>query len=126
MEDKIFHIEGSLVTFSNFYSERRYDPQRKAMSKLVGLQFKFQYRRGVDTGAADALSCVGAALDVAALSLCQPTWVQEVANSYATDADAQEKLTQLAVHSPDEDAFELHKGLIRRKDRLWIGSNTAL
>lgn len=76
------------------------DLQRKAMSKLVGLQLKFQYRHGVDNGAADALSRVGAALDVAALSLCQPTWVQEVANSYATDADAQEKLTQLAVHSP--------------------------
>jgi hypothetical protein len=44
------------------------DLQRKAMSKLVGLQFKFQYRRGVDNGAADALSRVGAALDIVALS----------------------------------------------------------
>uniref|UniRef100_A0A453IXZ7 Reverse transcriptase domain-containing protein n=1 Tax=Aegilops tauschii subsp. strangulata TaxID=200361 RepID=A0A453IXZ7_AEGTS len=102
------------------------DLQRKAMSKLVGLQFTFQYRRGAENGAADALSRVGAALSVAALSLCQPAWVQEVANSYATDATAQEMMSRLAIHSPDEEGFEVHKGLIRRGDRLWIGSNTAL
>lgn len=98
--------------------------QRKAMSKLVGLQFRFQYRRGLDNGAADALSRVGKQFDVAALSTCQPTWVQEVANSYETDADAQERLQQLAVHSPD-DGYELYRGLIRRHGRLWIGANTA-
>lgn len=51
------------------------DLQRKAMSKLVGLQFMFQYRRGADNGATDALSRVGAALSIAAFSLCQPAWV---------------------------------------------------
>lgn len=98
--------------------------QRKAMSKLVGLQFRFQYRRGLDNGAADALSRVGKQFDIAALSTCQPTWVQEVANSYETDADAQERLQQLAVHNPD-DGYELYRGLIRRHGRLWIGANTA-
>uniref|UniRef100_A0A8R7RBD8 Reverse transcriptase domain-containing protein n=1 Tax=Triticum urartu TaxID=4572 RepID=A0A8R7RBD8_TRIUA len=93
--------------------------QRKAMAKLVGLQFKFWYRRGSDNGAADALN-----LD--ALSIYQPAWVQEVANSYATDADAQERLARLAIISPDDDGFELYKGLIRKQDRLWIGKNTTL
>lgn len=32
--------------------------QCKAMAKLVGLRFKFQYKRGVDNGAANALSRV--------------------------------------------------------------------
>lgn len=76
--------------------------QRKAMAKLVGLQFRFQYRRGLDNGAADALSRVGKQFELAALSTCQPDWVQEVANSYATDANAQERLQQLAIHSPDD------------------------
>lgn len=100
--------------------------QRKAMSKLVGLQFKFQYRRGAENSAADAPSRVGNQFGVAALSICQPTWVQEVANSYETDSDAQDRLQQLALHSPDDDGFELHRGLIRRHGRLWIGANTAL
>lgn len=54
------------------------DLQRKAMSKLVGLQFKFQYKRGVDNGAADALSRVSHFLILQAISVCQPIWVQEV------------------------------------------------
>lgn len=102
------------------------DLQHKAMSKLVGLQFKFQYRLGIDNGAADALSRVGVSLDLSALSLCQPTWVQEVANSYATDTHAQELLSRLAIQSPDDVRFELHQGLIRKQNRLWIGNNAAL
>ena len=73
---------------------------------------------GTDHGAVDALSRVGAALHIVMLSLCQPAWVQEVANSCATDVGEQEKLTRLAIHNPNEEGFELHKGLIRRQDRL--------
>jgi hypothetical protein len=100
--------------------------QRKAMAKLVGLQFKFQYRRGAENGAADALSRVGHLLSVNALSLCQPGWVQEVANSYETDSEAQELLVRLAIQSPDENGFKLHQGLIRVRGKLWIGANSAL
>ena len=62
------------------------------MSKLVGLQFSFKYRHGVENGAADALSRVGHHFAINALSTCQPQWLQEVANSYETDADAQDLL----------------------------------
>lgn len=46
--------------------------QRKAMSKLVGLQFTFRYKKGADNGVADALSRVGHRHALAALSVCQP------------------------------------------------------
>jgi hypothetical protein len=62
--------------------------QRRVMTKLVGLQFKFQYCKGMENGAVDALSRVGHLLTVDALSLCQRAWVQEVANSYETDEEA--------------------------------------
>jgi hypothetical protein len=80
----------------------------------------------VDNGAADALSRVGHLLSVSALSICQPRWLQEVTNSYETDATAQELLTKLALCSPDEDGYALNQGVIRHKGRLWIGANTAL
>lgn len=63
----------SLCTLGNQQLET--DVQRRAMSKLVGLQFHFQYKRGVDNGAADALSRVGTHFEAAALSLGQPAWV---------------------------------------------------
>jgi hypothetical protein len=81
------------------------DLQRKAMSKLVGLQFQFQYKRGVENGAADALSRVGQLLSANALSFYQPQWLPEVTNSYETDDHAQTLLAQLSVCSPSEKGF---------------------
>ena len=68
------------------------DLQKKAMTKLVGLQFKFEYRKGEDNKAADALSRVGHAFALQAISTAQPVWLQEVVNSYAVDSEAQELL----------------------------------
>ena len=53
-------------------------------------------------------------------------WVQEVVNSYVTDAQAQNLLVQLAVHTPDAAGFSLDNGVIRYHGKLWIGENTAL
>lgn len=87
--------------------------QRKAISKLVGLQFKFQYKSGVDNGAADALSRVSHLLQMQAISACRPDWVQEVLNSYEIDSDAHELLASLAVLSPDSRGYALEHGLIK-------------
>lgn len=65
-------------------------------------------------------------MEVHALSVCRPAWVQEVLNSYETDATAQSLLTQLAIVSPDAAGFALEQGLIKYKGRLWIADNTAL
>jgi hypothetical protein len=56
----------------------------------------------------------------------QPAWLQEVLNSYVTDLEAQRRLTELALTSPDEHGYALHEGIIRFNGRVWIGSNSAL
>lgn len=63
--------------------------QKKAMTKLIGLQYRFQYKKGVDNKPADALSRVGYKMQVNAISVVQPTWVQEVVNSYTVDSFSQ-------------------------------------
>lgn len=68
------------------------DWQRKAMARLMGLQFKIVYRRGHDNAAADALSRVGHLMAVQATSTLVPVWIQEVLNSYRTDPVTQQKL----------------------------------
>jgi hypothetical protein len=49
--------------------------QRRAMSKLVGMQFRFQYKKGAENGAADALSRVGHLLSANAMSICRRSWL---------------------------------------------------
>lgn len=65
------------------------DLQRKAMTKLVGLQFRFQYKKGCDNKAADALSRIDHGLSIHAVSGPQPQWLQEVLNSYVNDPKTQ-------------------------------------
>jgi hypothetical protein len=64
--------------------------QRKAMTRLMGLQFKVVYRKGKENLAADALSRVNHLMALQAVSEVQSIWVQEVLNSYATDAKDQD------------------------------------
>jgi hypothetical protein len=63
--------------------------QKKAMTKLIGLQYKFQYKKGSDNKPADALSRVAHNMQLQALSVVQPVWMQEVIHSYAVDPHAQ-------------------------------------
>jgi hypothetical protein len=100
--------------------------QRKAMARLMGLRFKISYKKGVDNGAADALSRVGHLMVIQQCSEVQPTWLQEVLNSYVTDSDVQRRLTALAVVLPDEHGYTLRDGIIRFHGRVWIGSNSTL
>jgi hypothetical protein len=60
------------------------DLQGKAMSKLLGLQFKIVYRQGKENLAADALSRMGHVLALQSVAEVTPLWLQEILNSYVT------------------------------------------
>lgn len=100
--------------------------QRKAMSKMMGMQFRVVYKQGKENKVADALSRVGYCMAISVVSAVQPVWLQEVLNSYVTDGEAQTLLAQLSVHSPDEHGFSLSQGVIRKEHRIWLGNNSAL
>jgi hypothetical protein len=55
--------------------------QRKAMARLMGLQFKIIYRKGAKNLAADSLSRVGHLMAIQVCSEVQLAWMQEIVNS---------------------------------------------
>jgi hypothetical protein len=79
--------------------------QRKAMRKLVGLQFKFSYKKGSKNNVSNALSRVGFHFN--AISAIIPVWVQEVLNSYQNDASAKQLLQELAMVQTNTQGYSL-------------------
>lgn len=59
------------------------------MTKLAGLQFKLQYKRGPENKVADALSRVGQLCTIQAVSAVVLVRIQEMLNSYTVDDVAQ-------------------------------------
>jgi hypothetical protein len=96
------------------------------MTKLVGLPFRFQFKKGAANKAADALSRVGHMFSLQAVSTAQPVWLQEVLNSYVVDVAAQLLLQKLAIDPTAEPPYSLENGLIKYKGKIWVGSNAGL
>jgi hypothetical protein len=92
----------------------------------MGLQFCIIYREGAENHATDALSRIGHLMSIQACSVVQPAWLQEVVNSYFTDPAAQERLTRLALTSPDEHGYVLNQGIIKFNWHIWIDNNAAI
>lgn len=66
--------------------------QYKAMTWLMGLQFKVMYRKGKENIVADAFVWAGQLASITIVLEDRPLWVQEVLNNYVTDPAAQELL----------------------------------
>ena len=77
-------------------------------TKLLGLRYKVQYRRGRENGAADALSRSGPPTELWALSSLTHDWLQELVQWYASDQEAQLLLSQLAIDPDARPPFSLH------------------
>lgn len=97
--------------------------QHKAFVKLMGLQFKIQYRKGTSNTAADALSrgphtCVGVSMATA-----QHAWLDRLQAGYEDDAQARELITELSITGSNDKGYVLRDGVLRYKDRIWVGNN---
>ena len=101
--------------------------QQKALTKLMGLQYKIVYKKGADNRVADALSRRPAeGLEILSLSVVQPVWVNDIIHSYNLDARASSLLQQLAVAPDSHSRFTLSDGLLRCKNCIWVGADQEL
>uniref|UniRef100_A0A0A9B7C2 Integrase zinc-binding domain-containing protein n=1 Tax=Arundo donax TaxID=35708 RepID=A0A0A9B7C2_ARUDO len=61
-----------------------------------------------------------------ALTTSIPLWIQDVLKSYEGDAKCIEIEQQLRVNAQSVPHYSLHNGIIRHKNRIYIGEHTQL
>jgi transposase InsO family protein len=107
--------------------------QQKALTKLLGLQYKIVYHKGIDNRVADALSRRPGLeqdephlqLNVVAVSTVVPNWLLQVVQGYEQDPNAQQILQKHATGT-STGPYTLTNGVIRHKGRIWLGANPSL
>jgi hypothetical protein len=101
--------------------------QQRVFSKLLGLQYRIVYRPGSDNRAADALSRHPAPPEVCAtVTALEPTWSTAVQHSYANDPVAIAMMSKLALDPQSIPNFTLKAAILRYRNRIWVGNDTAL
>jgi hypothetical protein len=91
--------------------------QHKAFVKLIGLQYKIQYKPDSSNVAADALSrCVTKM--VGAISSCAPSWQENLVVGYHDNEEDKKLLAALSMSGTHHVGFSLVDGLIRFKSRI--------
>jgi hypothetical protein len=100
--------------------------QQRVFTKLLGLQYKVVYKKGVENQAADALSRCQPSEQVNAVSTVTPAWLLELQQQYDSDPQAQDILAKLSISSSAVPNFSLHQGIIRYNGKIWLGSYKPL
>jgi hypothetical protein len=60
---------------------------------------------------------------VYAISEYVPTWLERLAAGYPDDATTSQLLQELILSNGSVKDFSLHNGIIKCKDRIWVGGN---
>lgn len=76
--------------------------QQKAFIKLIGLQYKILYKKGVENKAVDALSRQSEPLQIADVSTCTPKWLEIVLEGYSQDDSTKQLLAELCISGSND------------------------
>ena len=104
---------------------------QKALTKMLGLQYSIEYKKGVDNTAADSLSRrphnpQDVLHELHHISSVQPAWLEDIIQSYAGDPFASEMLKKLTVAPTFGYIFSLKAGILQHGKSVWIGCDPVL
>jgi hypothetical protein len=100
--------------------------QHKLLVKLMCYNYKIEYKKGKENKAADALSRRPQEIQLLPMSAAVPLWITNVLSSYANDPKCKELEEQLRVKQDAIPNFTLTNGIIKYKNRIYVGTSSDL
>jgi hypothetical protein len=102
--------------------------QQKALTKMLGLQYSIEYKKGSNNQVADALSrhpLIDVA-EVLAIIVGTLEWLQEITATYATDTVTHHLLQQMAqfANKPEHPCWD--GDLLLFKQRILVGGSKVM
>ncbi|WVZ83842.1 hypothetical protein U9M48_030940 [Paspalum notatum var. saurae] len=123
-----FYIYTDQKSLVELCEQRLHTPwQQRVFTKLLGLRYSIIYKKGSENRVADALSRQWiSTASCAAISTSSPQWLTQVVDSYSQDARAQDLMAKLSVDPTAVPHFTFKDGLLRYKQRIWLGADSTL
>lgn len=102
--------------------------QQRAITKLMGLNFRIHYKQGQFNKVADALSRKPTTeiSEILAISVCHPAWLDTNVQSYSKDPYTKQLVTSLSIPGYTHPDFTLVDSVLRFKRRIWVGSDPSI
>ncbi|KAJ3707248.1 hypothetical protein LUZ61_010953 [Rhynchospora tenuis] len=102
--------------------------QHKGLCKLLGLDYKVEYKKGVDNKAADAMSRLqcqnwGNTANIHVISELIPTWVLDIKQSYTDDQWIANTINKLHNKEEGMEGYTLHQDILRFNNRICVGNS---
>lgn len=120
MQHTEFEIHTDHKSLLHLADQRLHTPlQHKAFVKLMGLQFKLVYKKGVTNSVADGLSRQSHDLAAVNVSAAAPAWLENLQRGYEDDPMAKTLLTELSISNTNEKGYTLQDDIIRWQRRIW-------
>jgi hypothetical protein len=110
-----FHIYSDQKSLSHLNEQRLHTSwQQKVFTKLLGLNYRIAYKKGVENCATDALSRRPHSQDTCcAISVCKPKWLEQVVSSYTDDAFVSDLIAKLSLDNSFVPYYSWSQGLLR-------------
>ncbi|KAL2253797.1 UNVERIFIED_CONTAM: Retrovirus-related Pol polyprotein from transposon [Sesamum indicum] len=103
--------------------------QQKGVTKLFGLSYEVQYKKGKENKAADALSRRDSQEDTSqthAISTHIPLWIQEVQESYEGNTLFQTILQSKVIDSTSFPDYSYESGVLKKGGKICVGSHGGI
>lgn len=100
--------------------------QHKLLVKLLGFNYKVEYKRGMENRVADAISRVPHPQELMAITQAIPVWMEHVITTYEQNEKCLTLITQLSIDSNAVPHYTLSNGILRYKNKIHIGSTGSL